>query len=132
MKGEINLTKIIKGMTPYLNKGEYVFLSINDFNGIDKEDIICQFKEEEGVTLIINKEKADELNFKYEFVSSWITLKIHSSLNAVGFTAAVSKELTKHNISCNVIAGYYHDHLFVNVKDKDRAMQILKELSNNY
>jgi hypothetical protein len=34
------------------------------------------------------------------------------------------------DISCNAIAGYFHDHLFVNIIDAQKAMSVLEELSN--
>ncbi|AXT20838.1 ACT domain-containing protein [Flavobacteriaceae bacterium AU392] len=132
MKRELNLKMMIKSMKPKLNRGTYIFTTLKTIDHIDRSDIICEFKEEEGITLIIQKEKADELNLKYEFVASWITLTVHSSLNAIGLTAEFSRELTKHQISCNVIAGYYHDHIFVNVKDKNKAIEVLENLSKNY
>jgi hypothetical protein len=129
MCGETNLSKLIKNLAPQLNKGEFVFTSVKDSKIIERADIIGEFKEAEGTTIIISKSKADALKLQYSFVAAWITLKVHSSLNAVGLTALFSSELAKHNISCNVIAGYYHDHIFVNVNDADRAIEVLKNLA---
>ena len=72
------------------------------------------------------------MNLSYQFIASWITLKIHSSLEAVGLTAAFSNELAKYNISCNVVAGYYHDHIFVDHKEGEETIKILTAFSNNY
>ena len=132
MKGETNISVLIKGMNPKLNNGEYVFSTLSYSNKVDRADTIFEFKEREGLSIVIEKQKADRLGLEYDLVFSWITLTMHSSLDAVGFTALFSTELAKHNISCNVIAGYYHDHIFVNKKDTRKAMQVLTNLSKNY
>lgn len=129
MAGEIKLNKLLKGLKPSLNVGSYVFISLNDITKLSREDILFEFKEAEGITIILSKEKADNYNLDYDFVASWITLTIHSALNAVGLTAAFSTALTKHNISCNVVAAYYHDHIFVSIKDTEKAMEVLGEFS---
>jgi uncharacterized protein len=116
-------------MTPKLNKGEYVFVSVQNLNTIKVEDIICSFRESEGISIIIEKTKADKLNLSYDFIASWITLTVHSSLDAVGLTAVFSSELAKYGISCNVVAGFYHDHIFVNHKDSKNALETLLKLS---
>lgn len=131
MTGETNLAKLIQEMSPRLNEGEYVFSSIKNMDEINGEEIIGQFREDEGTTIIIEKSIADKLELSYEFVASWITLIVHSSLEAVGLTAAFSTELAKNNISCNVVAGYYHDHIFVHKTDEVKAMKTLISLSSN-
>ncbi|WP_116771577.1 ACT domain-containing protein [Maribacter litoralis] len=129
MEGETDLNILLKSLKPSLNKGNYVFISVNDIRHISRDIILFEFKEKEGITIILEQAKADELNFKYDFVASWITLTVHSALNAVGLTAAVSTALTKYNISCNVVAAYYHDHIFVATKDTEQAMEVLSEFS---
>jgi hypothetical protein len=62
------------------------------------------------------------------FRAAWITLTVHSDLNAVGLTAAFARALGEANISCNVIAAAYHDHIFVPVEEGERAVNVLREL----
>jgi uncharacterized protein len=129
MPGETNLSELLKTMRPKFNNGEYVFCTIPSTQTIDQQHVIGSFKEEEGLTVILEKSMADELNFAYSYISSWITLTVHSSLEAVGLTAAFSNALAKEGISCNVVAAYYHDHIFVDKKDADKAILVLKQLS---
>ena len=127
--GESDLNKLIKGLSPKLNDGEYVFTSIKNIELLNTSEVICTFKEKEGFTLILERSRADQLGLRYNFIASWITLKVHSSLNAVGLTSLFTTELADNGISCNVIAGYYHDHIFVSTKDSLKTLGILKHLS---
>jgi hypothetical protein len=128
MSGETNIESLLKNMTPQLNEGEYVFCTVPSIDDIDMADVIGAFKEVESWTIILNKELADKLGYKYSYIAAWITLTIHSSLEAIGLTAAFSSALTKHFISCNVVAAYYHDHIFVAQQDAEKALNVLKEL----
>ena len=129
MSGETDLKKLLKSMNPVLHEGTYVFCTPEAFTVIHQDDLIMTFNEAEGTTIIVRKETANKLNLKYDFVAAWITLTIHSSLNAVGLTAAISSALAEEEISCNVVAGFYHDHLFVNFRDAEKAMEILNSIS---
>jgi len=129
MAGEINLNILLKTMKPKHNVGDYVFCSVVDLNTVKLKDVILVFKEEEGNTIIIEREVADNLKLEYPFIAAWITLTIHSSLEAVGLTAAFSTALSKEGISCNVVAAFYHDHIFVDKKDVERSMNILNKFS---
>jgi hypothetical protein len=131
MSGIKELSHLLSEMRPVLNTGRYVFTKVDASFQINFVDIIASFKEEENTTLVLNKEKADTLQLPYEGIFSWITLTVHSSLEAIGLTAAVSKALTEHKISCNVIAAYYHDHIFIAENDAKKAIEILNNLSLN-
>ena len=129
MAGESDLNIILKNLKPFLHDGEYVFCQVSDQYPIDLNDIISYFKEGEGVTIILSKITADRFKLPYSFVSAWITLNVHSSLESVGLTAAFSNALSAAGISCNVVAAYFHDHIFVDTKDARQAMKVLEEFS---
>lgn len=129
MAGETNLQKLLKEMKPELNEGECVYCLADTKEQAVSLDPLCYFLEKEGVTMILSKEKADAMNIPYSTTCAWITLTVHSSLEAVGLTSAFSKALTDANISCNVVAAFYHDHIFVPTKDATRAMKVLQMLT---
>ena len=129
MSGEKDLHFLLLSMKPKHVPGDYVFCTITDPGKIDIHETILLFKEEEAYTIIIKKELADQLKLEYCFIAAWISLTIHSSLEAVGLTAAFSSGLANEGISCNVVAGFYHDHLFVDKKDVKKAMEVLQGFS---
>ncbi len=132
MERKEKLSEILKQLTPILNEGVYVFVSVKDISKIPLENVIGFFREKEGNTLVIDKATADSLKLSYYFTAAWITLEVHSSLQAVGFTAAFANALAKKDISCNVMAGYHHDHIFVDLNKADRALKVLRELSRSF
>ena len=128
MPGEKELAKMLETIEPKLQTGDYVFCSVRDTAGLDMADVVLYFREEEGTTVILKKEKADQLQLPYSFVAGWITLTVHSSLEAVGLTAAFSQALAAQGISCNVVAAYFHDHIFVPQADAPKAMEVIRGL----
>jgi len=128
MAGETVLATLLRQMKPLLNKGEYVFCCVDVPDEKYGQKAIAMFREKEGVTFILDKAVADGLGLSYEFVFAWITLTVHSSLEAVGLSAAFSNALSGAGISCNILAAFYHDHIFVSQKDADKAMKILQSL----
>jgi uncharacterized protein len=128
--GETDLVTLLREMSPELNEGEYVFCTLDVKGNPINLEPLGWFHEREGVTVILSKEQADRLNLTYSFISAWITLNIHSSLEAIGLTAAISQALTRAGISCNIVAAYYHDHLFVPVGDANHALEILQNMTH--
>jgi hypothetical protein len=88
-------------------------------------------REAEGLTVVLPRAEADSLGLSYDFVGAWITLEVHSALEAVGLTAAVSRALTEARISCNVLAGFHHDHLLVPVAEAARALEVLANFARS-
>ncbi|MBK9492845.1 MAG: ACT domain-containing protein [Haliscomenobacter sp.] len=129
MPGEKDLNTLLKTMRPALNPGDFVFCVLPSLHVIDLNEVLLLFKEAEGYTVIVSKELADDLQLEYSFVAAWITLSVHSALDAVGLTAAFSHALAAGGISCNVVAAFYHDHIFVDKKDAEKAMEILWQLA---
>lgn len=129
MSGETNLARLLQSMTPQLNPGQYVFCCIPaeyDCSGLQP---IASLRESEGLSLVLPREVADAYNLSYDYVAAWITLEVHSSLAAVGLTASFSTALAQAGISCNVVAGFHHDHLFVPCERAEKALSTLCALS---
>lgn len=131
MTGETNLATLLATMSPVVMDGEFVFLSFPDAAYGDHANLnpIASVAEVEGLTLVVAKILADQYDMDYQSSYKGITLEVHSSLDAVGLTAAFSDTLSEHGISANVIAGYFHDHIFVQSADVNQAMIALRQLS---
>lgn len=128
MSGETNLDTLLSSMQPNVLEQDYVFCTVQNTDLASHLNMkpIATFMEEEGLTLVLEQAMADTHKLAYESVFSCITLTVHSSLDAVGLTAAVATKLAEHDISANVIAAYYHDHIFVQKEKADAALQALK------
>lgn len=132
MAGETNLDNLLGSMAPELTAGDYVFCTVKKSKYGDYAETrpVASFAEAEGLTLVLLKEAADGVSLPYDGVFRCITLGVHSSLKAVGLTAAVAGKLASHGIAANVIAAYFHDHIFVQSELADHAISILSEYRN--
>lgn len=131
MSGVKDINELLSSMQPELIDEVFVFCTVTgQLAQYLNLEPIATFVEPEGLTLVLTKDNADEAGLHYEGVFRQITLTVHSSLEAVGLTAAVSTELASKGISANVIAAYYHDHIFVSNDKAEQALLALKELSD--
>ncbi|MEV0112872.1 ACT domain-containing protein [Streptomyces sp. NPDC050844] len=129
MSGETDLAKLLSGMRPELNPGRYVFTLGPGRTVPPGVEPVVTALEEEGLTLVLRQEEADGAGLPYDYVARWITLRVHSALEAVGLTAAIAGELARAGLSCNVVAGFHHDHLFVPHERAAEAVRLLQELA---
>ncbi|WP_375768969.1 ACT domain-containing protein [Archangium gephyra] len=130
MSGETNLGVLLRSMRPVLREGEFVFLttrqSLREAAALEPLGL---FHEEEGLTLILPREKADAAGLPYSAVFRMLTLSVHSSLEAVGFLAAITARLAARGISVNPVSAYFHDHLFVPSARAEESLALLVELA---
>lgn len=129
VKAEGDLQELLAALSPRRRPGEYVFVVADEAKPVADGDVLASIVETEGLSLVLARHVADRSGFSYDFVAGWITLEVRSALDAVGLTAVVAAALTEAMISCNVLAGYHHDHLLVPYERVDDAINVLHELS---
>ncbi|MEM7765218.1 MAG: ACT domain-containing protein [Pseudomonadota bacterium] len=132
MSGETDLAALLRGLSPVLDPIDYLYLSLSREQAARYQDQAWMWCEEaEGTTVIlpVTDDLPESLSGRDSF--SRITLKVHSSLHAVGLTAAVSRVLGDENIPANMVAGFYHDHVFVPSPLAMRAMDALQGLARS-
>jgi hypothetical protein len=132
MGGETDLAILLRTMDPLLRPGAFVFVAEPPVGTLPVVEVEAAVWEPEGRSLVLRRADADAHGLPYDYVAAWIVLRVRSSLQAVGLTAAVSRALAQAGLSCNVIAGFHHDHLLVPYDDADRALAILRQLATDY
>jgi uncharacterized protein len=127
MSGETNLTRLLAGMMPRLQPGTFVFATLPPGAAIPAGvEPVMIFRESEGITLILEEGQAAKAGMSCTFRSRMITLEVHSSLDAVGFLAAITARLAEAGMGVNPVSAFHHDHLFV---PADRAEEALVKLA---
>lgn len=132
MPGVTDLKVLLQSMTPVLDDTAYGYVVAKPGQALAASDVFATVTEAEGQTIV---SKVTMLrNAGYDVTSEWarITLEIHSSLEAVGLTAAFATALGEAGVSANVIAGFYHDHIFVQWDKRHDAMSALSDLSRSH
>lgn len=121
MAGIEDLATILEGLEVLRRPGTYVFARSSE--PIVDASVEAIIREDEGFTLVMTREAAESNGLSFDFEAAWLTLAVHSSLAAVGLTATVAGALAELDIPCNVIAGFYHDHLLVPVARAEEAIR---------
>ena len=130
MPGERDLKTLLQNMMPEMHESVFVICSISE----DKEipatlRPIHIFREREGTAFIVRREEAEASGLPSQFASRMITLAVHSSLEAIGFLAAIAGRLAEAGISVNAVSAFYHDHLFVPEHRASEALHLLQDMS---
>ena len=129
MNGIADLTRLLSSMAPTLSPGRFVFAAVSDAEIVDSLDPLCVFREKEATTVVCAQEQAAQAGLETEGIYRQITLQVHSSLQAIGFLAAVASALAAAGIPCNAVSAFYHDHLFVPEEMAAQAMEVLTSLT---
>lgn len=130
MSGERDLARLLASLQVTARHGEFVFVSRPAPDPGLAAIAEASVREDEGVTYVLPRARADALRLAYDFRAAWLSLGVHSALDAVGLTAAVATALAHHGIPCNVLAGFHHDHLLVAAERREEALDVVSALAS--
>ena len=123
--GDTDLDRMLRNLSVDRRPGEFTYIEVlaltPDLIAVAQATVV----EGEMTTVVLEVGDAEQGGRPISVRLAWLTLSVQSSLEAVGLTAAVSERLTGEGISCNVLAGYRHDHLLVPVARADDAIAVL-------
>lgn len=135
MSGPVDeLDELLAALDPSLDDEVLVYVSLGDDEAasLDLATLAAAWlvaRETEGTTLVLPRAAADAAELDHTFACRRIELRVHSALEAVGLTAAVSTALAGAGIPANVVAAYHHDHVLVPEADADHALDVLRRLA---
>ena len=130
MQAIADLETLLARMQPVLNPGCFAFVALPSGGMLDPALVVASIREPEGLSVICTEHVARDMDLPIAFIASWITLAVHSDLAAVGLTAAFSSALARAGVSCNVVAGVHHDHLFVPTARAGEAFALLSAMTS--
>jgi len=130
MARERDLAALLRDMKPAMQDGVFVFCTLADGAELPATITpVLTFREAEGTTVVIRREEAERIALPHQFASRLISLTVHSSLDAIGFLAAITARLADAGISVNAVSAFYHDHLFVPEHRAEEALRLLQDMS---
>ena len=127
-----DLDTLLGSLHPELHEGAFCFGTLAAGQSVDLHDVVALVREPEGLSVVVDERDARRIGLNAVFRCAWITLTVNSDLQAVGLTAAFSAALGEAGISCNVVAGTQHDHLFVPFAQAQAAMAVLRRLQQRH
>ena len=128
MTGETHLPNIFATLEVDARPGTYVVLTRRRPDAAADAVAEARISEPLGTTYVVPEAFARAQGEPPGFVAAWLTLRVHTALNAVGVTAAVAGVLAERGIACNVLAGHFHDHLLVPAARRDDAIAAIRSL----
>ena len=128
MAGETDLERMLATLDVVRRPGRFTFVT-GEWPELATV-AAATISEVEGTTYVVAVEQAVAVGAPVGFEAVWLTLTVHSALEAVGLTAAFSAALGEVGIACNVLAGYHHDHVLVPADRADDAVRVLRSLSS--
>lgn len=129
MAGETDLGRMLATMRIDRRDEPYTFVTLDRSVSLS-DGVSAVLDEDEGVTAVVTIAEAERRGWPVGFRATWLTVSVHSALDSVGLTAALSRALAAQGIPCNVLAGYHHDHLLVPVERADDAVRALESLAD--
>lgn len=126
MSGETDLGRLLRTLDVAQREGVYVFVDLPPGRPLPDAPVSAVITEMEGTTVVMRESDAEQAGLSGDFRSAWLTLTVHSSLEAIGLTASVATALAVDGIPANVIAGYRHDHILVPVERAADAMASIR------
>ena len=129
MSGERDLARLLASLSVTSRAGDFAFVARPAADPALASLALAMVAEDEGVTYVLPCEVADARGLPYDFRAAWLTLGVHSALDAVGLTAAFATALARRGIACNVLAGFHHDHLLVPADRRGDALAVLADLA---
>lgn len=128
MAGERDLVKILASMQVQRRDEPVAVVSIDEPVSLG-DGVEALIAEAEGTTAVVTLAEAKRRNWPVDFTAAWLTIDVHTALDGVGLTAALSTALADGGIACNILAGYFNDHLLVPIDQANDAIQIIEALA---